>query len=57
MLLGTMPDKGVSGGLLVPTVKSRATDFSIAAIMSRGSELAEEERSEHPDGKYYLEAL
>ncbi|XP_044752352.1 T-box transcription factor TBX20-like [Coccinella septempunctata] len=50
MLLGTMPDKGVSGGLLVPTVKSRATDFSIAAIMSRGSESAEEERSEHPDG-------
>lgn len=54
MLLGTMPDKGVSSGLLVPTVKSRATDFSIAAIMSRGSESAEEDRGEVQDGKYFM---
>lgn len=36
MLLGAMPDESAAG-LLVPTAKSRATDFSIAAIMARGS--------------------
>ncbi|KAK9887429.1 hypothetical protein WA026_022364 [Henosepilachna vigintioctopunctata] len=50
MLLGTMPEEGVHGGLLVPTAKSRATDFSIAAIMSRGFEPSEEDKSEHNDG-------
>ncbi|KAL3280568.1 hypothetical protein HHI36_003802 [Cryptolaemus montrouzieri] len=54
MLLGTMPDEGVAGGLLVPTVKSRATDFSIAAIMSRGRENSEEERQDHLDGTLSL---
>lgn len=36
MLLGAMPDESAAG-LLIPTVKSRATDFSIAAIMARGA--------------------
>lgn len=36
MLLGAMPDESAAG-LLVPTAKARATDFSIAAIMARGS--------------------
>lgn len=36
MLLGAMPDESAAG-LLVPTVKARATDFSIAAIMARAS--------------------
>ncbi|KRT84016.1 hypothetical protein AMK59_13 [Oryctes borbonicus] len=36
MLLGAMPDESAAG-LLVPTAKTRATDFSIAAIMARGS--------------------
>lgn len=34
MLLGTMQEDGQM--LIVPTVKARATDFSIAAIMARG---------------------
>lgn len=34
MLLGTMQEDGQM--LVVPTVKARATDFSIAAIMARG---------------------
>jgi len=37
MLLGTMQDDGPGAAMLVvPTVKARATDFSIAAIMARG---------------------
>ncbi|XP_022901419.1 T-box transcription factor TBX20-like [Onthophagus taurus] len=36
MLLGTMPHES-AGSLLVPTVKARATDFSIAAIMATRS--------------------
>ena len=37
MLLGTMQEDGPGAHmLLVPTVKTRATDFSIAAIMARG---------------------
>ncbi|CAH0557744.1 unnamed protein product [Brassicogethes aeneus] len=38
MLLGAMPEDSAPAGLLVPTVKAtRATDFSIAAIMARGA--------------------
>lgn len=37
MLLGAMPEDSAPGAMLVPTAKNqRATDFSIAAIMSRG---------------------
>lgn len=37
MLLGTMQEDGPAAHvLLVPAVKARATDFSIAAIMARG---------------------
>ena len=37
MLLGAMPEEGVAGAA-PPTAKAtRATDFSIAAIMARGS--------------------
>jgi hypothetical protein len=37
MLLGTMQEEGPGARvLLVPAVKPRATDFSIAAIMARG---------------------
>lgn len=37
MLLGAMPEESPpAAGLVVPTAKSRATDFSIAAIMARG---------------------
>jgi hypothetical protein len=37
MLLGTMQEEGPGARvLLVPAVKARATDFSIAAIMARG---------------------
>lgn len=31
-----MPDESAAG-LLIPTAKTRATDFSIAAIMARGA--------------------
>lgn len=41
MLLGAMPEESVAG-LLMPSAKSRATDFSIAAIMSRGAGPPEE---------------
>lgn len=38
MLLGVMPDESAAGGPLAPTgAKTRATDFSIAAIMARGA--------------------
>jgi hypothetical protein len=37
MLLGAMPEESAAAGLLVPTAKTRATDFSIAAIMARGA--------------------
>lgn len=36
MLLGAMPDES-DPGVVVPTAKARATDFSIAAIMARGA--------------------
>lgn len=36
MLLGAMPEDSGPGGLLLPSAKARATDFSIAAIMARG---------------------
>jgi len=37
MLLGTMQEDGPAAAMIVlPTVKTRATDFSIAAIMARG---------------------
>lgn len=37
MLLGAVPeDSPPAAGLVVPTAKTRATDFSIAAIMARG---------------------
>ncbi|KAF5298384.1 hypothetical protein FQR65_LT01162 [Abscondita terminalis] len=36
MLLGAMPDESAAA-LLLPTAKTRATDFSIAAIMARGA--------------------
>lgn len=44
MLLGAMPDES-DGGLLLPTAKTRATDFSIAAIMARGAGSPENLRS------------
>ncbi|KYB27173.1 T-box transcription factor TBX20 [Tribolium castaneum] len=37
MLLGAMPEESAAAGLLAPTAKTRATDFSIAAIMARGA--------------------
>ncbi|KAF5293129.1 hypothetical protein FQA39_LY13739 [Lamprigera yunnana] len=36
MLLGAMPDESAAA-LLLPNAKTRATDFSIAAIMARGA--------------------
>lgn len=54
MLLGAMPDESAAG-LLLPTAKTRATDFSIAAIMARGDEacpvgLPSPPREVHEDG-------
>lgn len=48
MLLGAMPDESAAG-LLIPTAKTRATDFSIAAIMARGAGPPENCRDNSPE--------
>lgn len=53
MLLGAMPEESAAAGLLVPTAKTRATDFSIAAIMSRGAPPDSEARELNGDGKLF----
>lgn len=58
MLLGTMPEDSAPAALLVPTAKAtRATDFSIAAIMARGATPdgdSASPRDVQPDGKTNL---
>ncbi|XP_017776384.1 PREDICTED: T-box transcription factor TBX20-like [Nicrophorus vespilloides] len=49
MLLGAMPEESAAA-LLVPTAKTRATDFSIAAIMARDTN-SPEACSATPDGR------
>lgn len=50
MLLGTMPDEGLVTAKAAAT--TRATDFSIAAIMARGA--GPPPQQEIPDGQYNL---
>ncbi|RZC36855.1 T-box domain containing protein [Asbolus verrucosus] len=45
-----MPEESAAAGLLVPTAKTRATDFSIAAIMARGAPPDADARDLQGDG-------
>lgn len=54
MLLGAMPEESAADGLMVvPTAKTRATDFSIAAIMAKGAVAPPDARDAHADGQSF----